>query len=95
MATTPKTKSRDKKAPAAFTITIQMGDWTLQGTGETAEEALKSIPRPAKISTKAVVTVTHGDLAKRDMPFTIARTKRLFYTAGTAIQAKMLFSGLK
>lgn len=61
-----------------YTIDITMGDVHLHGEGKNAEEALASIKKPVKITTKAFISLRHGEKQKEIM-FMPDKAKRLFY----------------
>ena len=70
-------------------VTLQLGDTTLEGSGGSVLEALRSLKKPTKITTKSVLTVTKGD-KKHSRPLTIPLAKRLFYPASQLYHAKNL-----
>src|SRR4051812_1822957 len=94
---------KPKKAPKpaasetpAFSITLQLGNNTVSGTGPTALEALQALPKPDKIMAKGIVTITHA--GKRKVQSCLpGQLKRLFYSSKQfqAIHAKQLSQGLK
>lgn len=88
-----KAKSTAKKAPN-FTITFTIGDQMYKGEGETILDALKAIPKPAKIMGKAYVQVTDGTHSKA-LPLNVQRAKRFFYPIAQSFIAKQLSIGLK
>ena len=65
-----------------FSITLQVGDYTAQGTGASMYEALMSIPKPMKIAMKGVVTLSNGTKSRTLVytPFQIC----LLYTSDAA-----------
>ena len=64
-------------AKKLFTITVQVNGETLAGKGETLLEALQSMPKPNKISTKALINITYGDKTV-DKVFMPIRARRFF-----------------
>jgi len=75
------------KAKPKFSVSIQLGEQVLEGSGANALEALKSIKKPAKIFTKSVVTISDGKRTK-SYAYPIPRTKRLFYPLAQNVLAK-------
>lgn len=87
-------KSKKKSDAPLFTITATFGDQLYKGTGATILEALKAVPRPAKITTKGMVQVTDGTRSK-NLPLTVLRAKHFFYPIAQVFIAKQLSVGLK
>ena len=81
---------------AKFSLKVQIGDKTYTSTGESAFEALKGLPRPPKIMSKVLVTITSGKLKKERLYYPV-QAKRLFFTSPNMqqIQAKLLEAGMK
>ena len=77
-----------------FVVSLKLDKTTLEGKGVTVLEALQAIPKPVKITTKSVLTVTNGE-KKHSRPLTIPLAKRLFYPAAQIYHAKNLESLLK
>jgi hypothetical protein len=78
-----------------FTVSLKLGDKTFKGTGKTALAALIAVPKPGKIVSKGILTITHGD-TKRELLLWPLRINRLFYSPiYQAIHAKYLAMGLK
>ena len=87
-------KTKTTKKPE-YSITLTIGDDVYNGTGETALEALQSIPKPLKIMNKVVFSITDG-VKKREVLMWPLRAKRLFYNKlFQEIQLKALCSGMK
>ncbi len=86
-----KTTKRSKKAISKEDIVLNLtfGNTVCSGTGKTVLEALQSIPRPLKITTKSVLTVRKGE-KKHSRALTIPLAKRLFYPAAQIYHAKHL-----
>ncbi len=83
-----------KKKPE-FSVTLQLGQDLYSGAGETALEALQSLPKPDKITLSGVLTVSQGD-KKFTQRFWPARLKRLFYSKlFQEIQVKYFVLGMK
>lgn len=81
--------------PTPVTITLQLGDQTYTSSGATVVDALTALPKPDKIMTKGVLTVSQGKASRKQL-FMPVRLKRLFYNKYfQAIQAKNLALGLK
>lgn len=85
-----------EKTPEApiYEITIQLGNEIYKGQGATAYEALKSIQKPTKITTKAIVSMTDGEKSMQKF-FTAFNSKRLFYPLAQFTQARNLTALLK
>ncbi len=93
-------RGRPKKIQSAvaevspFTIDIKLGTEQLHGEGDSVLAALQSIPKPIKIITKGIITVTNGELRTERLMQPI-QLKRLFYPIAQPLQAKYLVFGLK
>lgn len=61
-----------------YSVKIVASGQTLEGKGDTAVEALRSIPKPLKVMYEGVVTLSQGD-RKVETIFWPVRLKRLFY----------------
>ena len=72
-----------------YVVSLQLDKTILKGNGATVLEALRAIPKPVKITTKSVLTVSKGD-KEHSRPLTIPLAKRLFYPAAQIYQAKNL-----
>jgi len=72
-----------------FSVSLQLDKTILKGTGNTVLEALRAIPKPIKITTKSVLTVTKGDKT-HSRALTIPLAKRLFYPAHQIYHARNL-----
>ena len=84
-----------KEAPKGFTATLQHGTETFIGKGNTGEEAVNNIPRPVKIVTKGVITLTDGVKKNTKALFPLA-LKRLFVrVGGKSLLVKGIVDGLK
>lgn len=90
----PKKKAVKTGDKPLFAISLQLDKTELKGEGATLLEALKAIPKPVKITTKSVLTVTNGEKT-HSRPLTIPLAKRLFYPAFQLHQAKNLALLLK
>lgn len=77
-----------------YTVTLTLGDVTLSGTGDTVLQALEAIDRPAKITTKAILSVSNGEKTSVQV-LSIPRTKRMFYPLAQAVISKQLQSTLQ
>lgn len=88
----------EEKAPEVpesnYEISITIGDTTITGKGATAHEALASIQKPEKITTKVFVSITDGDKVSKTM-FMPLNAKRLFFPQAQYIQARNLLFLLK
>ncbi len=83
-----------KKKTADYVVSITVGDKTYKGSGATPLEALRTMPRPQKITAKAFLEVKAGDKHKI-IPLSIERAKRFFYPQAQVFLAKSLLIGLK
>lgn len=61
-----------------YSVIIKTNHDTYEGTGETAVEALRSIPKPLKVMWRAMVSVTYGKKKIETLMYPV-RLKRLFY----------------
>lgn len=88
-----KTKEEKKVEPKVeqtlYTITLTLGDKTIEGSGETALEAIRAIPVPVKIFTKGILKITDG-VKKAEQVLIVPRVRRLFYPLMQPIIAKQL-----
>ncbi len=90
-----KTPKKSIEKSKEFAITVKMGNDVYSGTGETALEALASMPKPLKIMAKGVVLIEHEGKKKEILMFPL-RLRRLFYNKlFQEIQVKWLVMGLK
>ena len=76
-----------KKSDSTYYITVSVGGKTIKGSGSTALEALQSLERPTKISSKAFFKVTKGDKST-ELMFMPAKSKFLFYPMAQMLWAK-------
>ncbi len=67
-----------KHSKPNFSVTIKTNHDTYEGEGETAVEALRSIPKPFKVMWRATVTVKSGEKKIETLMYPV-RLKRLFY----------------
>ena len=92
--TTPK-RGRPKKVVAdEYVIDITLSDKVFKGSGKTALEALQSISKPDKITTKGIFKISLGKLSK-ELLMMPPRMKRVFYPAAQPVLIKWLSAGLK
>lgn len=61
-----------------YSISITIGDTTLEGQGKTAQEALASIKPPVKITTKTFISLSDG-VHTKELMFMPDQAKRLFH----------------
>jgi len=87
-------KITDVKVAPRVSVSLKLDTTVLQGAGATVLEALRSIEKPVKITTKSVLTVTDGTKT-HSRPLTIPRAQRLFYPAAQIYIAKDLALFLK
>jgi len=92
----PKKVSPKPAPQELYRIALNLGGDITEATGTTPLEALRALPKPEKIMTKASVTVSRGDNVHIQI-YNIPRLKRLFYSNPTMqeIQAKQLALSLK
>lgn len=89
---TIKTKKAKEKV---FSITLTMGGVSTTGSGKTALEALTSLPRPLKITSKGEILITDGEKKNLVLMYPI-RLKRLFFNKlFQEFQVKNLCMGMK
>ena len=82
----PKTKPKTKKEKV-FTLSLALGDKVYKSKGSTMLEALQTLPMSVKIMSKAILTISDGELSY-DIDFTPVRIKRLFWKNAQPIIAK-------
>lgn len=70
-----------------YTIDITIGDTHLHGEGTSALEALESIQKPQKITTKVFVSLSDGTTTK-DVMFMPTQAKRMFYPQAQYVFAR-------
>ena len=83
----------EPKQPEFF-ISLSCGGNIFEGKGNTILEALRSIPRPLKINSKGLFTISQGNKIKK-MLFYPLRLKRVFFPASQPTIAKYFSIGLK
>jgi hypothetical protein len=87
-------KSKAPKKPQ-FSIKLTIADKVYQGKGETALDALQTLPKPEKIMYKGTLELFDGEKTKSILLYPI-RLKRLFYNKYfQSIQIKQLIAGMK
>lgn len=79
---------------AKYKLSLKLGDTVITSQADTLFQAVVGLKRPEKITTKAVLTITHGK-AKAEVLYNIPRLKRLFFPIARPIVAKQLASLLK
>lgn len=84
-----KVKEETETPDEGYTLVIKLGDKTLEGHGTNAYQALSSIERPIKITTKAFVSMTDGKRAMEAM-YMPMKAKRLFFPMAQHYLAKQL-----
>lgn len=82
-------KPRVSKPKCEYSISITFGTDIYSGTGNTALEALESMPRPIKIVSKGLINFTDGKKSAQ-MMWQPQRLKRLFYPNARSFFAKQL-----
>lgn len=61
-----------------YSVTIKTNHDTYKGKGETAVEALRSIPKPFKVMWRGTVTISDGKKKAETLMYPV-RLRRLFY----------------
>lgn len=89
----PRKVEDDETPVKEFSITLQLGDYITQGSGSSMLEALQSIPKPLKISTKGAVVLSNGSKT-RTLSYTPFQVKRLFFPLAQKVIAKQFEFGL-
>lgn len=87
------TKKKAVKEPRC-TVVVTINGKSYTGKGNTVLEALRSIPKPAKIMAKGTVKVSDGDKSN-EIQLTTVRMKRLFYPIAQPFLAKVFSYNLK
>lgn len=89
-------KTTKKKDEPSYSITLKIGDKTYQGKGETALDALQTIPKPLKIMNKGTFFMTDGVKKTAEVLMYPLRLRRLFHNKlSQQIQLKSLCTGMK
>lgn len=91
-------KNAEKETPTKkadeWRISIKLGSMAICGAGKTALEALRNVPQPLKITTKGIITISHG-AKKKELVYTVPKLRRLFYPIAQPIIIKYLAGFLK
>ena len=90
----PKQVKQTPETTPQVVVTLALDKTEIKGTGATVLEALRTLKKPIKITTKSVLTITKGD-KKHSRPLTIPLAQRLFYPAAQIYNAKNLELFLK
>lgn len=87
--------AKKKSASELYEISLKLGDKLIKGAGTTVLEALQSMPKPAKIMAKGVLTLSKGDKKEEQLMYP-PRIKRLFYSPSLlSVIAKQLSKTLQ
>ena len=70
-----------------FSLSLSLGDKKYKSKGATMLEALKTLEMPEKIMSKAILTISDGELSY-DIDFQPVKTKRLYWKNAQPIIAK-------
>ena len=70
-----------------FTLSLSLGDKVYKGKGASMLEALQTLKMPEKIMSKAILTISDGELSY-DIDFQPVKTKRLYWKNAQPIIAK-------
>lgn len=81
-------------ATPAYELVLEIGGKMYTSSGESMLDALSSLPRPAKIVSKAQLFIRSGT-KQRMLLLLIPQTKRLFYPLTQQVLAKQFLIGLK
>ena len=73
----------------AYIVTMVIGSKTIKGEGETVYDALASMKRPLKITSKTMLKVKHGKYSFEKMYMPV-QAKRFFYPIAQFFLAKQL-----
>lgn len=82
---------RPRKGKLSITLTV--GDLTSQASGDSMLEALQSLEKPLKITTKGVVLLSNGT-KERSIVYTPFQLKRMFFPMAQKILAKQFEYGM-
>lgn len=91
---TKKVTAESTPVAPQFKISVDFGGHVYEGVGVDAKEALLNLTAPTKITTKAVVHVSHGDKSKT-LLMVPQKAKRLYWKVARDVNAKMLSALLK
>ena len=78
----PKTKKEK-----VFSLSLALGDKVYKSKGANFLEALKALEMPVKIMSKAILTISDGELSY-DLDYLPLKTKRLFWKNAQPLLAK-------
>ena len=92
MGKTKRPYTRKPKASAPpddekYSVSLKLDNTILEGSGETVLDALRALPKPDKITTKSIITVSKGD-KRHSRPLTVPLANRLFFPAAQIYHAK-------
>lgn len=94
-------KKRTKKTPPPegdtlkdYSITLVLGDKVFTSHAATIAKALRSLPRPVKITTKGVLTL-EGDGRRFERLFRPQELRRFLWPVSSEINAKIISVALK
>jgi len=77
----------DSKKEKVFSISLSLGDKVYKSKGANFLEALQTLKMPEKIMSKAILTISDGELSY-DMDYLPLKTKRLFWKNAQPLLAK-------
>lgn len=80
-------KKKIVKKTKIFSLKLSLGDKVYKGKGANFLEALQTLPMPTKIMSKAILTISDGELSY-DLDYLPLKTKRLFWKNAQPIIAK-------
>jgi hypothetical protein len=90
----PKRKEAPPESEPQYTVSVQLGDKTISYSAESIAKALHDFPRPNKITTKGVLTVT-GNGKKFSRLMMPQDMRRILWPVSSLIQAKIISGAMK
>ncbi len=75
-------------------VSLNFAGTVVESKGDTVLTALRALKKPAKITTKSVITITKGEKT-HSRPLTIPLANRLFYPGAQIYHAKFFEMFLK
>lgn len=84
-----KPGSSKSMTKSEYKFSLLMNGDTYEGEGNTPLEALQAVPKPYKLTAKAVLTYTHGDYTK-SLLFFPNKLRRVFYPNAQPVLVKWL-----
>jgi len=75
------------KSKKTFSLSLALGDKTYKSKGATFLDALKELPKPEKIMSKAILTLSDGERSY-GLDYLPLKTKRLYWKNAQPLLAK-------